>query len=62
MGNAPSANGLVDNGNPLNPVRDWAYLFIPYCTGDVHLGQRNAAGVNFNGNAPMRCIAMESPA
>ena len=51
VGGAPSANGLVDNSNEENPVRDWGYLFVPYCTGDVHLGAREAAGVNFNGRA-----------
>ena len=51
MGGPPSASGLVDNANPENPVRDWGYLFVPYCTGDVHLGAREAAGVNFNGRA-----------
>jgi hypothetical protein len=52
VGNSPpSANGLVSTTNANNPVRDWNYLFIPYCTGDVHLGAREAAGVNFNGRA-----------
>ena len=51
VGGPPSANGLVDNSNEENPVRDWGYLFVPYCTGDVHLGAREAAGVNFNGRA-----------
>ena len=51
VGGPPSASGLVDNANPENPVRDWGYLFVPYCTGDVHLGAREAAGVNSNGRA-----------
>jgi hypothetical protein len=21
-----------------NPVRDWSFIYVPYCTGDVHLG------------------------
>ncbi|MEP7001067.1 MAG: pectin acetylesterase-family hydrolase [bacterium] len=32
--------GLFDVANPLNPVRDYTMVFIPYCTGDVHLGTR----------------------
>ena len=51
VGGAPAASGLLDNNNEENPVRDWGYLFVPYCTGDVHLGARQAAGVNFNGRA-----------
>jgi Pectinacetylesterase len=32
--------GLFDVANPANPVRDYTMVFIPYCTGDVHLGTR----------------------
>ena len=49
--NPPSNAGLVDGTNPENPTAGWAYLYVPYCTGDVHLGAREAAGVNFNGRA-----------
>jgi hypothetical protein len=30
--------GLLDLGNPANPVSDWTVVTVPYCTGDVHLG------------------------
>lgn len=30
--------GLLDFGNPANPVQDWTVVALPYCTGDVHLG------------------------
>ncbi len=30
--------GIFDLANPANPVRDWTFVYIPYCTGDVHLG------------------------
>ena len=30
--------GLLDFGNPANPVGDWTVVTVPYCTGDVHLG------------------------
>src|SRR5690606_5667790 len=23
-----------------NPVGDWSFVFVPYCTGDVHAGDR----------------------
>ena len=32
--------GIFDVANPANPVRDFTMVYIPYCTGDVHLGTR----------------------
>lgn len=34
-----SNNGIFDPG-PQNPVGDWTHVFVPYCTGDVHAGNR----------------------
>ena len=31
-------SGLVDNEDPKNAFRDWNIIFIPYCTGDMHIG------------------------
>lgn len=36
--NGPSY-GIFDPG-PDNPVGDWTHVYIPYCTGDVHAGNR----------------------
>jgi len=45
-GGAPQpGNGILDR-NPANPVKDWSYVYVPYCTGDVH------AGNNPNGSVP----------
>lgn len=30
--------GLGDSENPSNAFRDWNFVFIPYCTGDLHIG------------------------
>ena len=30
--------GIFSPDNPENPVKDWTIVAIPYCTGDVHLG------------------------
>jgi hypothetical protein len=30
--------GIADAGNPANPIREFTQVFIPYCTGDVHIG------------------------
>lgn len=32
--------GLLDLADRRNPFRDWSFLYIPSCTGDVHLGDR----------------------
>ncbi len=30
--------GIFDTDNTANPVRDWNFIYVPYCTGDVHAG------------------------
>ncbi len=32
--------GIFANENPDNPLADWTWIFVPYCTGDVHAGAR----------------------
>ena len=34
--------GIFDFDNAENPFRDYFVVFVPYCTGDVHLGNRTA--------------------
>ena len=34
----PPASGIFDFATDENPIRDWSVLFVPYCTGDVHVG------------------------
>ena len=34
--------GVFDLGNPENPVANWTQVYAAYCTGDVHLGNRDA--------------------
>lgn len=46
---APFA-GVFDFANPANPLRDYSVIFIPYCTGDVHVGDT----IQHYGNAPAR--------
>lgn len=33
--------GIFDLGNPENPVAKWTQVYAAYCTGDVHLGNRD---------------------
>lgn len=35
-------SGLGDLRNPANPFRDWSWVFVPYCSGDVHFGDAQA--------------------
>jgi hypothetical protein len=35
--------GIFDLANPDNPVADYSSVYVPYCTGDVHLGNRTQA-------------------
>lgn len=31
-------SGIFDADNPKNPLKDFTFVFVPYCTGDVHSG------------------------
>jgi hypothetical protein len=46
FGNGPSG-GLFDSNNNANPLKDWNFVYLPYCTGDVFTG--NATGVDVPG-------------
>jgi hypothetical protein len=40
-GDDPRYNsGILDLGDARNPFREWSVVYIPSCTGDVHLGSR----------------------
>ena len=40
-GLASGGNGGIFDPDPgANPVGDWSFIFVPYCTGDVHAGDR----------------------
>ena len=32
---------MFNRGNARNPVKDWNFVYVPYCTGDVHLGTKD---------------------
>ncbi len=60
--------GIFNIEDDRNPLKDWSFVFIPYCTGDVHSGTKyngKALGVNetqrfvgaFNFKKVMRYIA-----
>ncbi len=33
--------GIFSTSHEENPVRDWSFVYIPYCTGDVHAGDHS---------------------
>ncbi|MBI3395795.1 MAG: hypothetical protein HY042_08170, partial [Spirochaetia bacterium] len=47
--------GILDTGNPTNPLNGYTVIFIPYCTGDLHWGSNdtayNSTTNNFPGNS-----------
>jgi hypothetical protein len=38
LGVAPDRGGVFDETNPENPIANHSIVYVPYCTGDVHLG------------------------
>src|SRR5579884_1249429 len=37
-GGSRASAGVFDRSDPANPMKDWNYVFVPYCTGDVFSG------------------------
>lgn len=46
-GGPQTYSGIFDASQPGNPVKDWSMVYIPYCTGDVHVGSRDRAYANY---------------
>lgn len=40
LGEEPRSSGIFDADNPENPFAGYSIVYVPYCTGDVHLGDR----------------------
>jgi len=38
--------GVLDHRNTANPFRDWNMVFIPYCSGDIHIGSNDTTYVD----------------
>jgi hypothetical protein len=38
---AGQSQGVLNRTNAENPVKDWNFVYVPYCTGDVHLGTKD---------------------
>lgn len=46
------AGGIFDLKNPANPFKDWNFVFIPYCTGDIHWGSTDKIYTGYHGDGP----------
>jgi len=40
---AQASAGVLDRSDTANPYRTWSQVFVPYCTGDLHGGERVAS-------------------
>lgn len=43
--------GIFNFSRTDNPARDWTLVFVPYCTGDIHLGAKDAVYEAADGQA-----------
>lgn len=46
--NPNELGGMFDFADARNPVADWSFVFVPYCTGDVHSGANTADYVDLD--------------
>ncbi|MFO0612137.1 MAG: pectin acetylesterase-family hydrolase [Polyangiaceae bacterium] len=37
----PPPDGIFNRNNDGNPVHDWSMIYVPYCTGDIHGGDKD---------------------
>jgi hypothetical protein len=56
----PAPRGIFDFDNAENPIAEHSVLFIPYCTGDVHVGDRVVTyEVEANDSQPARSFDIQ---
>lgn len=50
--NPAAYGGVFKADDARNPVKDWSFVYVPYCTGDIHSGSKTASYTNpFTGAA-----------
>lgn len=37
----PPPDGIFNRNNPGNPIKDWSMIYVPYCSGDIHGGDKD---------------------
>ena len=45
LGGTAGNGGVFDRADSANPVASWSYVYVPYCTGDMHAGDKPNAAV-----------------
>jgi hypothetical protein len=55
---ASERHGIFDVANAANPVREFTMVFVPYCTGDLHLGTRTKEYETRDGKGGTRSFAV----
>jgi Pectinacetylesterase len=53
-----SSAGILDRSKAENPVRDWSFVHVPYCTGDRHGGANPDA--NVPGVGPQKLVGQSN--
>lgn len=49
--NSPEgAGGIFDDDNNKNPFKNWSKVFIPYCSGDLHVGSNEVTYTDVDGS------------
>jgi hypothetical protein len=49
--NSPdNAGGIFAEDEKANPFKDWTKVFIPYCTGDIHVGSSDTTYIDTDGS------------
>ncbi|HAW91602.1 MULTISPECIES: pectin acetylesterase-family hydrolase [unclassified Arsukibacterium] len=49
--NSPlNAGGIFNDSEKDNPFKDWSKVFIPYCTGDIHVGSSDVVYLDVDGS------------
>lgn len=54
-GQAEPGEGIFDFGNPENPFAGYSVVYVPYCSGDVHIGRNDVVYPGADeGDAPLQ--------
>ena len=53
--NRNGETGIFNSKDDRNPVKDWSFIFVPYCTGDVHSGTKEE-GFALNVEEPQKFV------
>ncbi len=46
LGGAAGSGGIFNRADAANPVKDWNFVYVPFCTGDLHGGLNTDATVS----------------